>query len=495
MKAKKTWARNSLLISLVVHVIAFIILALYVTGTVQKVQEMVNATFVPEASPQKPEPRPQPIRPILRPSAPRTQVVDTDIIPVEIPKRASPIPGKSAKSDALPKFSDGSVQGSVATLSLTKDRIAPQVMTVAQVLPSDVAFPASISGEASGPGGFGDHPGIGGIGLGGSGGGHSRAILAAAKAPSTGQSLSMINPHTALSMDDGLADVAQGVKLGRERVPPLPKGEPGGIVVGRGKDIEGRIRFTRLKHHLADWWADPTSMPAVMYWMNNQTKIQADTNIEGGSLTLDSPRLMKCPLAIMTGHDRNIIATRVQGNYRARLSDQERAGLRRYLIDTGGLLLFDSCGHSDMLTTMIKNELRAALPEYAVEWIPNKHELYTCFYDLGGPPPGACRFWKHGFSWMGGRSDKYLNGIFINDRLAAIISDRDYLCATRTKNRPGHGYTGEESPSSYRFLTNVVIYSLTHGGISEHSGYIPEISDADRISIDSPVPISVLMPK
>jgi len=30
------------------------------------------------------------------------------------------------------------------------------------------------------------------------------------------------------------------------------------------------------------------------------------------------------------------------------------------------------------------------------------------------------------------------------------------------------------SPGVYRFCTNVVVYALTHGGISDYSHYVPE---------------------
>ncbi|MFC1713851.1 DUF4159 domain-containing protein, partial [Candidatus Poribacteria bacterium] len=446
---------------------------------------------------QKYEPRPQPVRPIMRPSAPRTQVIDTNSIPVDTPERSALISGRPTETAALPRFSDQAMQHSGSPSSLTRNKIEPRIMTTAQVLPSKLTLSPAIAGGSSGPGdGIGNRPGTSGTGTGGSGGGHSQGILAAIKPTQDRQSLSMINIHTALGVDESLTDVAQGVTLGRQRVQPLPKGQPGGIVAGRGKDMEGHIRFTRLKHDLADWWADPTSIPAVMHWMNTQTKIRADMNVEGGSLRLDDPKLMKCPLAIMTGHDRAIMAGRISGNYRNKLTEQERAGLRRYLIDEGGFLFFDECGHDLALARMVKNELRTTLPEHSVERIPNQHELYTCYYDLGGPPPGAYRFWKHGVT-RGSRAKigKYLEGIFIDDRLAVLISNRDYLCAARSKNRPGHGNTGEDSPPTYRFLTNVIIYSLTHGNISEHSDYVPEMTDADSISIDSPVLAPALVPR
>jgi hypothetical protein len=36
------------------------------------------------------------------------------------------------------------------------------------------------------------------------------------------------------------------MSLGDIAVPPLPQGEPGGRVIGRGKDIKGVFRLVRL---------------------------------------------------------------------------------------------------------------------------------------------------------------------------------------------------------------------------------------------------------
>ena len=493
----KRLARKSLLISLIIHGAIFIFLAIYVIGSSPRVQELMDAMFLPESKPQKYEPRPRIVKPVVTPSPPQSQVVNTESIPVLTPERSSLIPGRTAKTDvSLRSVGDMTLQNAVSPSSLARDRIVPKVMTTAKVLPADSVLPSSVSGDTSGQEGLDDRlGGNGGIGAGG--GGRSRSGSAAAEAARVAQTLSIVRTHAALNVSEGLAEVAKGVRLGPSRVPPLPKGEPGGIVIGRGKDMEGRIRFTRIKHCLADWWADPTSVPAVVYWMNTRTKIRADMNIEGGSLMLDSPKLMKCPLAIMTGHDRALLtANDLRGNYRRTLVEQERQGLRRYLIEAGGFLFFDECGHDLDLANHVKAELRAALPEHNVSWISNNHELYTCYYDLGGPPLGAYVFWTHGprSNWIRNVVSKHLQGLFINDRLAAIISDRDYLCAARTKSRPGHEHKGESASSTYKFLTNVIVYSLTHGGISEYTDYIPEMTDADRISIDSPVPVPALIP-
>ena len=110
--------------------------------------------------------------------------------------------------------------------------------------------------------------------------------------------------------DTGLADVAKAVTLGKVAVAPLPKGEPGGRVIGRGKDIQGVFRLVRIHHDLADWWADQSSMVALTEWLNSQTKIKTDMNVEGGSLRLTDPKLSKAPLVFFTGHDPNHVRSR-----------------------------------------------------------------------------------------------------------------------------------------------------------------------------------------
>jgi hypothetical protein len=43
---------------------------------------------------------------------------------------------------------------------------------------------------------------------------------------------------------DALGSVVEHITLGEVEVPPLPRGEPGGKVIGKGKDIQGVFRFT-----------------------------------------------------------------------------------------------------------------------------------------------------------------------------------------------------------------------------------------------------------
>lgn len=62
----------------------------------------------------------------------------------------------------------------------------------------------------------------------------------------------------------------------KQALEPLPRGEPGGRVIGRGRDIQGVFRLVRIQHELADWWADQSSLVALTEWLNTQTKIRTD---------------------------------------------------------------------------------------------------------------------------------------------------------------------------------------------------------------------------
>jgi hypothetical protein len=292
--------------------------------------------------------------------------------------------------------------------------------------------------------------------------------------------------------DTGLADVAQAVTLGKVAVAPLPKGEPGGRVIGRGKDIQGVFRLVRVQHDLADWWADQSSLVALTDWLNSQTKIKTDMNVEGGSVRLTDPKMSKAPLVFFTGHDPNHVRSRNLARgapLKIRLSEQEREGMRKYLVEDGGFIYFDDCGvnyASEAFVRMTMAQLRSALPEYSFDRIPNEHEMYNNFYDMGGPPVGFDIFW-----WSTHPPKRnFLEGITIGDHLAVLMCRRDYMCAMESVSLPTRAV--QYSPGVYRFSTNVVVYSLTHGGISDYSHYVPEDTTADTISIDAPTLVPTL---
>ena len=277
---------------------------------------------------------------------------------------------------------------------------------------------------------------------------------------------------------DALGDVVENITLSSYVVPPLPKGEPGGRVIGRGTDLRGVLRFARVRHDLSDWWADASALNALTQWLNERTQIKTDMNVEGGAVKLNDANLFKTPLAFMTGHDPALVRSRKifgwkhgTGRIDGRLSESEAAGMRRYLVERGGFLVFDDCGVNAPAQAMVRlflSQMRYVMPEYHVERISNNHEIYSNFYAMGGPPVGYDIF------WWGTRPPKrnFLEGISVGEKLSVIVVRRDYMCAMETVSYPTRSV--HYSPGVYRFMTNVVVYALTHGSISDYSGYVPE---------------------
>jgi hypothetical protein len=286
--------------------------------------------------------------------------------------------------------------------------------------------------------------------------------------------------------------VAQAVGLGKVVVAPLPRGEPGGRVIGRGKDIQGVFRLVRVHHDLADWWADQSSLHGLTDWLNSQTKIKTDMNVEGGAVRLTDPKLSKAPMVFFTGHDPSHVRSQnlARGSpLKNKLSELEKDGMRKYLIEDGGFIFFDDCGVNAPAQPFLRltlAQLRYAMPEYTVDRIPNDHEIYNNYYDMGGPPVGFDIFW-----WSTHPPKRnFLEGITIGDHLGVLVCRRDYMCSMELVSVPTR--TVHYSPGVYRFATNIVVYSLTHGGISDYSHYIPEDTIADKISIDAPTLIPAL---
>jgi hypothetical protein len=247
-----------------------------------------------------------------------------------------------------------------------------------------------------------------------------------------------------------------------------------------------------MHHDLSDWWADQSSLVALTEWLNTQTKIKTDMAVEGGAIRVTDPKLSKAPIVFFTGHDPSVARIRklMPGALtKNRLSVTEREALRKYLIEDGGFICFDDCGvnaPSQAFLKLVLAQLRCAMPEYSVDRIPNNHEIYHSYYDMGGPPVGFDIF------WWGTHPPKrnFLEGITVGDHLGVLVCARDYMCAMETLSLPTRSV--HHSPGVYRFSTNVVVYSLTHGGISDYSHYVPANAAADRISIETPTAVPAL---
>ena len=482
---------RSWFISFAVHLCLAGIIGGYLVTQSQPFKDLMGVEILqPANKPPKPQVRKPVIKPVQKPEAPIENTVIVEQVKVQ-PRatNAAVVRTATVQPRTVSAFSNQTLKLNTPinpNMPKVVDPHAPmsQVVTQTDIPVSDSPDALTLSSPVgTGAGKNGEHMslGIGGSGHGISGGTVQVRITDVFKLPA---GLTMVKEVGAVQ--DALDGVVGGVMLGNLEVPPLPHGEPGGRIVGKGRDIRGVFRFTRLRHDLSDWWADASALNAFAKWLNEKTRIRTDMNVEGGALKLTDANVMKSPMLIMTGHDPALVANserlRQLDTRRkdSQFSQSEAVSLRRYLVEKQGFLIFDDCGFhaaARSMTHLFLSNMRHIMPEYQAARIPNSHEIYHNFYQMGGPPIGfdiyqpgrtIARFSPH-FSLP---SRNFLEGIFIGDKLSVLIIRRDYMCAMEAvslPSRPTH-----YSPSVYRFMTNVAIYALTHGKISDYSGYVPE---------------------
>lgn len=254
----------------------------------------------------------------------------------------------------------------------------------------------------------------------------------------------------------------------------IPKEKLGGVLEGTGSEMRGHIRLIRLKHSLSDWWQDPTAIPALIKWLEEQTPIRADMDFAGGALRITDPQIMDAPLIIMTGHDKDITVGRglaKEGPLQTGFTPAERAALRKYIIEKGGMLFFDDCGFNGLFAHIVADELKQIFPEYPLEILPHEHELYSIYYHLSKPPTGGDVFWGNENNAQPTQF-RYQKAITIDDRLAVVYNRKDYLCAMETAEIESRTMLRlRRSTDVYRFMSNLLIYALKYGGNTDRTGY------------------------
>ena len=470
MSAKRT--SGAFMTSLVLHLVIAFIAGLYLVSQTQQFKDLVGAEVLQPKEPPKPKVRKPVVKPVIKPTVPTQNTVVVEQVQVQPRVTTAFVAKSSFQPQTVLEFSnqtikvDAPINPNIPKV-VTPNAPVPQVVTHANLPVSDapgaLAFSAPVAtAPSAGPANIGR----------GVAGGAVQVKVAFERPPG----LAMVENVGAAR--DALGDVVENITLGNVEVPPLPRGEPGGRVIGKGRDIRGVFRFTRIRHSLSDWWADASSLNALTKWLNERTKIKTDMNVEGGALKLTDANLFKTPFVFMTGHDPSLVRSRNLlgrqyggGKMDSRLTETEAANMRRYFVEKGGFLVFDDCGVNAPAQAMIRlflAQMRYVMPEYQIERIPNDHEVYDNFYEMGGPPVGFDIF------WWGTRPPKrnYLEGISVGEKLSVIVVRRDYMCAMESVSLPTRSV--HYSPGVYRFMTNVVVYALTHGQISDYSGYVPE---------------------
>ena len=481
---------RSWFISLAIHLCLAGIIGGYLITQSEPFKDLMGMEILQPANPPKPQVRRPVIRPVQKPEVPIKNTVVVE--PTKIQPRttnADAIRTTTVQPQSVSTFSNQALKLN-APINPNVPKVVNPHVPIPQVVThtdapifdaSDVLARSSPVVTGTGKNGEQMGRGIGGSGRGISGGTVQVRITDVFELP---PGLTMVEEVGAVR--DALDGVVDGVMLGNLEVPPLPHGEPGGRIVGKGRDIRGVFRFTRLRHDLSDWWTDASALNAFAKWLNEKTQIRTDMNVEGGALKLTDASVMKSPMLIMTGHDPALVANSERlkqldtRRKDSQFSQSEAVSLRRYLVEKEGFLIFDDCGFhgaARSMTHLLLSNMRHIMPEYQVARIPNSHEIYHNFYQMGGPPIGfdiyqPGRTISRFSTSLALPSRNFLEGILISDKLSVLVIRRDYMCAMEAVSLPSRPV--HYSPSVYRFMTNIAIYALTHGKISDYSGYVPE---------------------
>ncbi len=237
--------------------------------------------------------------------------------------------------------------------------------------------------------------------------------------------------------------------------------------------VRGHIRLIRLKHAMSDWWQDPTAIPSLIKWLQEHVKtISADMDYAGGALSLTDKDIMDAPLLIMTGHDQAMSVSYQQladrNSQTSRFSSEERAALRKYILEHNGMLFFDYCGsggNEKSFATLVAGELRNVFPGYPLTTLDAQHEIFRCYFKLERTPVGGSTFWETGYKG-GNKKYRYIKGISVpgrlgKERLAIVFCPLDYLCSMETAEIDSRApLSARRSSDVYRFMTNMFVYQM-----------------------------------
>lgn len=235
----------------------------------------------------------------------------------------------------------------------------------------------------------------------------------------------------------------------------------GAFIHGSSNDIIGLVHISEVFYEDGSFWSQgkPT---ALEKWINTKSQLHVrfiprGTSVKSVHLSpssnihaekVDSDGLFNQPMLLLDSDSKDT------GIY---LSVAERENLRRYLVEKGGFLFVDDSSRKEgEFYRSVRMMLEEVLPAYPIEPIPDDHEIYSCFYQMSGAPVGM----------NSGSRPLALEGISINDRLAVLISQRGYWDSFTGRSR-------YYSPGPMMFGTNMIVYAVTHGHISNHSAYSP----------------------
>lgn len=210
----------------------------------------------------------------------------------------------------------------------------------------------------------------------------------------------------------------------------------------RGQGLGGRpgpppetsLTIARLQYSPGDWYGNPTSLPNLLAFIRRE--LGFPTADREAVVKATDPGLDRYPLLYLTGHGE------------IRLSEEELAALRRYLVTGGMLHADDNFGIDETL----RREIRRLFPDEPLVELPADHPIYHAAFEL---PSGLPKVHEH----AGGPPHGY--GVFYDERLVVFYSFNTDL-GDGWEDAAVHGDPPVVRRAALEMGANVFVYALTH---------------------------------
>lgn len=219
----------------------------------------------------------------------------------------------------------------------------------------------------------------------------------------------------------GLVAVALAGPVGAQTVP------------GRSAPPDDPLTVARLQYGPGDWYANPSSLPNLLAFVRNELgwpTAEREAVVRATDADLD-----RYPLLYLTGHGE------------IRLTDEEMAALRGYLLVGGFLHADDNFG----LDASFRREIARIFPDEPLVELPTDHPIYRAAFPM---PDGLPKVHEHA-----GGPPRGL-GVFHDGRLVVFYSFNTDL-GDGWEDPAVHGDPAAVRRAALEMGTNVFVHAVT----------------------------------
>lgn len=243
------------------------------------------------------------------------------------------------------------------------------------------------------------------------------------------------------------------------------------------KDIKGFLEFYQLQYrgskveanNQPGWNCLPQAMMNLADYINSKTNVKVTLK---GSVRLDAKELYSIPILFMIGYSAEPIYTK-----------EEAKNLGKYLREGGFLFIDDAFAYESASFNQKSRQLiKDALGFDAVfEKLSASHPLFRAWEDFNNVPAGDDNIRPNGMSLSSpnpaqllkpvAERYKYIEGVFLNGRLAVILSSKGYSRAWADWLKNPSSFGGpQDNTRQLQFGLNIIVFSSTQkGGIIDRN--------------------------